>query len=94
MAKNLQAKLPHGDTIRLFDINTAAMEKLAQEMKARQPGGAAVELAQDAAQASREAVRTQIPLVRDLTDDSNHSVNDDTCSIYDLSWGWLLLAFP
>ncbi len=44
MAKNLQAKLPATDTLRLFDINTATMEKLAGEMKASLQGGAAGEM--------------------------------------------------
>lgn len=56
MARNLQAKLAPSDTIRVFDINTAAAEKLAQEMKAQQAGGAVAEVASSAADASREAV--------------------------------------
>ncbi len=56
MARNLQAKLAPSDTIRVFDINTAAAERLAQEMKAQQAGGAAAEVATSAADASREAV--------------------------------------
>ncbi|KAL2019830.1 hypothetical protein VTK56DRAFT_9092 [Thermocarpiscus australiensis] len=55
MARNLQAKLPPSDTIRLFDINKAAAEKLAHEMTTQQAGGAAAEVAGSAADASREA---------------------------------------
>lgn len=57
MAWNLQAKLPPNDTIRLFDINKAAAAKLAQEIKSQQAGGATTELADNAADASKEAVR-------------------------------------
>jgi len=56
MAKNLQAKLPPSDTIRLFDINTDAMEKLVREMKSSQAGGATVEMAPSAHDAARDAV--------------------------------------
>lgn len=56
MAKNLQAKLPPSDTIRIFDINKAAAEKLAGEMKSSQAGGAVVEVAQDVSEASKDAV--------------------------------------
>lgn len=56
MARNLQAKLPPSDTIRLFDINKAAAEKLSQEMRSQQTGGAAAEVVDSAAHATREAV--------------------------------------
>lgn len=56
MAKNLQSKLAPSDSVRLFDINKGAMEKLAQEMKASAAGGASVELATDVADASKDAV--------------------------------------
>ncbi|KAK4126425.1 hypothetical protein N657DRAFT_567530 [Parathielavia appendiculata] len=55
MARNLQAKLPPSDTIRVFDINKAAAEKLAQEMKAQQAGGAAAQVATSAGDAARDA---------------------------------------
>ncbi|KAL8381296.1 hypothetical protein RB595_005528 [Gaeumannomyces hyphopodioides] len=65
MAKNLQAKLPPSDTVRLFDINRDAMQKLAAEMKASpsQAGGAAVELAEsaDAASTDADTVITVLP---------------------------------
>ncbi|KAH7035754.1 putative 3-hydroxyisobutyrate dehydrogenase G6G8.5 [Microdochium trichocladiopsis] len=55
MAKNLQAKLPPTDSIRIYDINKAAAEKLAGEMRASAAGGAAVEIAESVHQAAREA---------------------------------------
>lgn len=56
MARNLQSKLPPSDNVRLFDINSAAAEKLAQEMKTQQAGGAQVQVSESAALASRDAV--------------------------------------
>lgn len=56
MARNLGAKCSPTDTIRLFDINRAAADKLAHEMKTQQAGGAAAEVAASAAAASRDAV--------------------------------------
>lgn len=55
MARNLQAKLSPKDSVRLFDVNKGAMEKLAAEMNAQQAGGATVELAESAADASKDA---------------------------------------
>jgi 3-hydroxyisobutyrate dehydrogenase len=60
MARNLQAKLSPSDTLRLFDINKDAMEKLAQEMMASKAGGAAVQLADTAVDAARETVCTAL----------------------------------
>jgi 3-hydroxyisobutyrate dehydrogenase-like beta-hydroxyacid dehydrogenase len=62
MARNLQHKLSPSDTVRLYDINKDAMEKLAQEMRAQKAGGAAVQLAETAADAIKEAVCTTILL--------------------------------
>lgn len=56
MARNLQAKLPPSDSLKIFDINREAMERLAGEMAASQAGGASVELADSTADASKEAV--------------------------------------
>lgn len=56
MAKNLQAKLSPSDKVAVFDINRGAMEKLAKETQAGQSGGAVVELAKSAFDASQEAV--------------------------------------
>jgi hypothetical protein len=62
MARNLQAKLPPSDTVRLFDINKAAADKLLQEVKDAQAGGAAVDVLGSAADAAREAVRAILHL--------------------------------
>jgi 3-hydroxyisobutyrate/3-hydroxypropionate dehydrogenase len=56
MARNLQAKLAPSDTVRVFDINKAAAEKLVQEMKTQQAGGAAAQTARNAGEAARDAV--------------------------------------
>ncbi|OIW32590.1 3-hydroxyisobutyrate dehydrogenase [Coniochaeta ligniaria NRRL 30616] len=58
MARNLQSKLSPSDTVRLFDINKDAMEKLAQELLASKAGGAAVQLAETAADAAKDADTT------------------------------------
>lgn len=55
MARNLQAKLHPTDNVRLFDINTAAAEKLAHEMIG-QAGGARAHVSESAASASQHAV--------------------------------------
>jgi len=59
MARNLQSKLTPSDTVRLYDINKDAMEKLAQEMRANKTGGAAVRLSETAADAAKDAVCSQ-----------------------------------
>jgi hypothetical protein len=56
MARNLQAKLPPSDTIRVFDINKAAAENLVHVMKIQQAGGAVAEAAGSAGDAARDAV--------------------------------------
>ncbi|KAK8051595.1 hypothetical protein PG993_002980 [Apiospora rasikravindrae] len=55
MAKNLQAKLPPSDSIRIFDINQSAVRRLAEDMKASQTGGAAVTTAETAKDAARDS---------------------------------------
>ncbi|KAJ2907320.1 putative 3-hydroxyisobutyrate dehydrogenase protein [Zalerion maritima] len=55
MAKNLQLKLSPSDTVCLFDLNKEAMSSLAGEMKQSQAGGAAVQLADSALNASKDA---------------------------------------
>jgi 3-hydroxyisobutyrate/3-hydroxypropionate dehydrogenase len=55
MAKNLQSKLTPSDKISIFDINTSAVQGLETEMKAAS-GGAAVEIAASAFDASKDAV--------------------------------------
>ncbi|KAB5576386.1 NAD binding domain of 6-phosphogluconate dehydrogenase-domain-containing protein [Coniochaeta sp. 2T2.1] len=58
MARNLQSKLSPSDTVRIYDINKDAMEKLGQEMRANKGGGAAVRLAETAADAAKDADTT------------------------------------
>ncbi|KAI1804176.1 putative 3-hydroxyisobutyrate dehydrogenase G6G8.5 [Daldinia bambusicola] len=55
MAKNLQAKLPPSDSVKLFDINGEAVKRLAEEMRTSQTGGAAVEVARDVGDAAEES---------------------------------------
>jgi len=55
MARNLQSKLAPSDTIRVYDINKAAAEKLVGEMKTQQAGGAVAQVAHNAGDAAREA---------------------------------------
>ncbi|KAK4223780.1 NAD binding domain of 6-phosphogluconate dehydrogenase-domain-containing protein [Podospora fimiseda] len=55
MARNLQSKLAPTDTIRLFDINTKAAKKLAQEVKSQKAGGAVTEVSASVIDAAREA---------------------------------------
>lgn len=62
MARNLQSKLSPGDNVRLFDTYQAASEKLAQEMKTQQAGGAQPQVAESAAAASSDAVRFRLLL--------------------------------
>jgi 3-hydroxyisobutyrate dehydrogenase len=56
MAKNLQSKLSSNDSIHIFDLNKAAVGRLAEEMTALQAGGAAVKVAQTVNEAARESV--------------------------------------
>lgn len=56
MAKNLQAKLAPSDSIRIFDLNKDAAQRLAEEMKASQVGGAAVEVASNVHAAVKDSV--------------------------------------
>ncbi|KAK3378676.1 3-hydroxyisobutyrate dehydrogenase-like protein [Lasiosphaeria ovina] len=56
MARNLRAKLPSSDTLRLYDINRSVAEKLAHETSTAQgPLGAATEVSSSAHEAAREA---------------------------------------
>lgn len=56
MARNLQSKLTPADSIRIFDINKDAAQKLAAEMLASKAGGATVEVVDDVKHAARDAV--------------------------------------
>ena len=53
MAKNLQSKLTPTDTVRVFDINAAAVQQLKGELSST---GAIVESASTVAEAAKEAV--------------------------------------
>ena len=55
MARNLQAKLPSSDTLRVFDINTESIQKFANETKAL-GSGAAVKIAANAREAAEDSV--------------------------------------
>lgn len=57
MAKNLQAKLGPSDSLRIYDINKAAADKLAGEIRAASAGGASVEVVQSVGEAAVDAVR-------------------------------------
>jgi hypothetical protein len=55
MARNLQAKLPPSDTLRVFDINAKSVQKFADETKAL-GNGAAVKIATTAREAAEDSV--------------------------------------
>jgi hypothetical protein len=55
MARNLQAKLPSSDTIRVYDINPDSVKRFAQETKALS-SGAAVEVASSVREAAEDSV--------------------------------------
>jgi 3-hydroxyisobutyrate dehydrogenase len=55
MARNLQAKLPPSDTIRVYDINAASMQRFVDETKALS-SGAAVEVAGNVREAAEDSV--------------------------------------
>jgi 3-hydroxyisobutyrate/3-hydroxypropionate dehydrogenase len=61
MARNLQAKLPSSDTLRIFDVNAESIHKFANETKAL-GSGAAVTIAATA----REAAEDSVSLPRNL----------------------------
>lgn len=55
MARNLQAKLPASDTIRIYDINTESLNRFAQETKAL-GNGADVSVANSVRDAAEDSV--------------------------------------
>lgn len=57
MARNLQAKLPSSDTLRVFDINAKSIERFANETKALR-SGAAVKVAANARDAAEDSETT------------------------------------
>lgn len=56
MARNLQAKLPASDTIKVYDINTAMVERFTNDTKAL-TSGASVEAAGSVRDAAEDSVR-------------------------------------
>ncbi len=56
MARNLQAKLPTSDTMKVFDINPAMVERFANDTKALK-SGAAVEAVDNVREAAEDSVR-------------------------------------
>jgi hypothetical protein len=74
MAKNLRAKIPEGDTLTIFDVNSASSEKLVKEAVP-----ANIQIAKGPRDVAQGAVR-----------DSSFmccSMMSSYCSIYDLSSG-------
>lgn len=57
MARNLQAKLPSSDTIRIYDINPDSVKRFADETKALS-SGAAVEVASNVREAAEDSETT------------------------------------
>ena len=55
MARNLQAKLPSTDTLKIFDINSEMVERFAKETKTLD-SGAAVEIASSVREAAEDSV--------------------------------------
>jgi hypothetical protein len=60
MAKNLRSKLLSTDTVRIFDINKASLERFVNEARKGPPGGAAVEISESSTEASVDSVRSPI----------------------------------
>lgn len=59
MARNLQAKLPSTDTIRVYDVNPESVDRFANDTKALSTG-ATVEIANNAREAAEDSVREAI----------------------------------
>ena len=55
MARNLQAKLPSSDTLRIYDINAESVKRFANETKALSTG-AAVRIADNVRHAAEDSV--------------------------------------
>ena len=83
MAKNLRAKIPEGDTLTIFDVNKASLEKFSQEAT---PSGVVV--AKSPREVAEKAVSNSRPLLLRCRLFHNRMMNT-FCSIYDLSWGLL-----
>ena len=60
MAKNLQAKLPTSDTLRIYDINAESIERFAKETKAL-GSGASVQVSANVREAAEDSVSSSTP---------------------------------
>lgn len=58
MARNLQSKLPASDTLRIYDINSQALDKFVSESTS----GAVVEVAETVRDAAENSVRLDLSL--------------------------------
>jgi len=82
MAKNLRDKIPEGDTLTIFDINTSSTEKLKSEASSSN-----LYIAKSPKEVAQNSVCMNGPTPESLPD-------ENYCSIYDLSWGhgfWVVL---
>ena len=66
MARNLQAKLPSSDTLRIYDINPDSIERFANETKAL-GSGAAVQVAATVREAAEDSVSLDSLLAHTLS---------------------------
>jgi ornithine cyclodeaminase/alanine dehydrogenase-like protein (mu-crystallin family) len=66
MARNLQAKLPSSDTLRIYDINPDSIERFANETKAL-GSGAAVQVAATVREAAEDSVSFLMGILVDPT---------------------------
>jgi hypothetical protein len=73
MARNLQAKLPSSDTMKVYDINPAMVERFANDTKAL-TSGAAVQAVDSVRDAAEDSVRCLALLLSTVTP---HSLCDE-----------------
>jgi uncharacterized protein YbjQ (UPF0145 family) len=66
MARNLQAKLPSSDTLRIYDINPDSIERFANETKAL-GSGAVVQIAATVREAAEDSVSFPMIIVVEST---------------------------
>ena len=72
MARNLQAKLPSSDTLRIYDINPDSVKRFAEETKALS-SGAAVEVASNVREAAEDSVGSRLLFITTLALCHNYS---------------------
>lgn len=75
MAKNLRAKIPEGDSLTIYDVNTSSMDKLSSEASSKN-----LHIAKSPREVAEKSVRDGPSL--------HISYDEHYCSIYDLSWGY------